>query len=90
MAVQGERPVEREKEEINMLHFKSCPKCITGTIEHNYDTHGAFAQCLNCGFMRDLPDGVRDAELTKLLAVWRSSIAAIAQEGEPVSVDAVA
>ena len=37
-----------------------------------------------------LPDGVRDAELIKLLAGWRVNLASIAQEGEPVSVDAVA
>ena len=73
-----------------MLHFKTCPKCITGTVEHNYDTHGAFAQCLNCGFMRDLPDGVGDAELKKLLTAWRSSATAAAQEADLVSVDAVA
>lgn len=69
-----------------MLHFKSCPKCVTGTVEHNNDSHGAYAQCLNCGFMRDLSDEVSDAELKMLLAAWRNGVPAI----EPESVDAVA
>jgi len=54
-----------------MLHFKACPKCVTGTVEHNRDSHGTYVQCLNCGFMRDLTDGISGLELTQLLAVWR-------------------
>lgn len=73
-----------------MLHFKSCPKCVTGTVEHNNDSHGAYAQCLNCGFMRDLPDGVGDLQLKKLLAAWQINLVPVALEDEPVSVDAVA
>ncbi|MCZ6539090.1 MAG: hypothetical protein O6922_04615 [Chloroflexi bacterium] len=69
-----------------MLHFKSCPKCVTGTVEHNNDSHGAYAQCLNCGFMRDLSDGLSDRELTRLLAAWRNDLPAVTAE----SVDAVA
>ena len=69
-----------------MLHFKSCPKCVTGTVEQNDDSHGAYAQCLNCGFMRDLTDAVSDSELKMLLATWRNGIPAV----EPDSVDAVA
>ena len=69
-----------------MLHFKSCPKCVTGTIEHNSDSHGIYAQCLNCGFMRDLADGISGSELTRLLVVWRNDMTAV----EPESADAVA
>ncbi len=69
-----------------MLFFKSCPKCITGTVEHNFDAHGEYAQCLNCGFMRDLPEGASDPELNKFLAVWRNDLLAV----EPESADAVA
>ena len=69
-----------------MLYFKSCPKCITGTVEHNHDSHGAYAQCLNCGFMRDLSDGVSGTELNGLLAAWRNDLLAV----EPESADAVA
>ena len=69
-----------------MLHFKSCPKCVTGTVEHNRDSHGTYVQCLNCGFMRDLTDGISGLELTQLLAVWRNDFAAV----EPESADAVA
>jgi len=61
-------------ERIPMLYFKSCPKCVTGTVEHNYDTHGEFAQCLNCGFMRDLPDGASAKSFNQLLASWRNEL----------------
>ncbi len=69
-----------------MLYFKSCPKCVTGTVEHNNDSHGAYAQCLNCGFMRDLPDGLSSSELKRHLAAWRADRVAV----EPESVEAVA
>ena len=69
-----------------MLYFRSCPKCVTGTVEHNNDSHGAYAQCLNCGFMRDLSDGVTGTELKRLLAAWRNGFVTV----EPESADAVA
>lgn len=75
-----------------MLHFKSCPKCATGTVEHNSDSHGAYAQCLNCGFMRDLSDGISDSELSRLLALWQKKLVPVSPELEPElrSADAVA
>ena len=75
-----------------MLHFKSCPKCVTGTVEHNHDSHGVYAQCLNCGFMRDLSDGISDSELSSLLALWRKNLVPVSPElePEPRSADAVA
>ena len=39
-----------------MLYFRACPRCRTGTVEHSNDAYGGYLQCLNCGFMRDLPD----------------------------------
>ena len=69
-----------------MLYFKSCPKCVTGTVEHNNDSHGAYAQCLNCGFMRDLPDGLSNSDLKRQLVAWRADRVA----AEPESVEAVA
>lgn len=41
-----------------MLYFRACPRCRTGTVEHSDDAYGNYLQCLNCGFMRDLPDEV--------------------------------
>lgn len=70
----------------NMLHFKSCPKCVTGTVEHNDDAHGEYAQCLNCGFMRDVPSGISDPRLGKLLTSWRKELSS----SEHQSADAVA
>ena len=40
-----------------MLYFKSCPKCGTGTIEHNSDSWGQYLQCLMCGYQRDFEPG---------------------------------
>ena len=56
--------------EYQMLHFKSCPKCTTGTIENNSDAHGAYLQCLNCGFMRDVAKDSSAQALKTLLAKW--------------------
>ena len=66
-----------------MLYFKSCPKCSTGTIEHNFDTHGAFLQCLNCGFMRDVADDLSKRNVEKTLAGWRKQL--VAPETESAS-----
>ena len=33
-----------------MLYFRSCPRCITGTVELASDSYGAYLDCLNCGF----------------------------------------
>ena len=62
-----------------MLYFKACPKCVTGTVEHNSDSHGEFTQCLNCGFMRDTPDGVSVPAVKKLLAGWRDDAQTLEQ-----------
>ena len=40
-----------------MLYFKSCPKCKTGTVEHTNDLFTQYVQCLNCGLLRDVPEG---------------------------------
>jgi polyferredoxin len=57
-----------------MLHFKSCPKCTTGTIEHNFDAHGSYLQCLNCGFMRDVADDIPTRTVKPLLARWQKEL----------------
>jgi hypothetical protein len=65
-----------------MLHFKSCPKCTTGTIEKNFDAHGSYLQCLNCGFMRDVDEAAPDKAVKSMLARWRKELHAAAAEGE--------
>ena len=55
-----------------MLHFKACPKCFTGTVEHNFDPHGEYAECLNCGYMRDIPEENTASNIGNVLAVWRA------------------
>jgi hypothetical protein len=58
-----------------MLYFRACPKCQTGTIEHNNDPFTEYLQCLNCGFMRDMPDG---ADAVTSLAEIRTQFEAAA------------
>jgi hypothetical protein len=57
-----------------MLHFKSCPKCTTGTIENNSDAHGSYLQCLNCGFMRDVAKDSSSQAVKALLATWHKEL----------------
>lgn len=52
-----------------MLYFKACPKCQTGTIEHNRDPWSEYLQCLNCGLMRDVPEGMNAVQALKNLHV---------------------
>ena len=59
-----------------MLYFKSCPKCATGTVEHNSDAWGQYLQCLMCGFQRDFEPGV--SATAELAAAHRQRSAALA------------
>lgn len=36
-----------------MLHFKGCPRC-KGELYMDRDGYGAYLNCLQCGFYRDL------------------------------------
>ncbi len=38
-----------------MLYLNSCPRCSTGDVELASDSYGAFFQCLQCGWVLDLP-----------------------------------
>ena len=40
--------------EITTMKLKSCPRC-RGDIRITSDMYGAFKQCLQCGFIKDLP-----------------------------------
>jgi Zn ribbon nucleic-acid-binding protein len=66
-----------------MLHFKSCPKCTSGTIENNSDAHGNYLQCLNCGFMRDVPKDISSRSTKAMLAAWRKELHAV--ESDPAT-----
>lgn len=66
----------------NMLHFKSCPKCTTGTIEKNHDAHGSYVQCLNCGFMRDIEKGTSARAVKSMLAGWHKELHTAKTEAE--------
>jgi ssDNA-binding Zn-finger/Zn-ribbon topoisomerase 1 len=41
-----------------MLKFKSCPKC-RGDILLDRDEWGWYEQCIQCGYLRDVPGVVR-------------------------------
>lgn len=38
-----------------MLKLKACPRCA-GDMLANRDLYGNYAECLQCGYMCDLPD----------------------------------
>ncbi len=38
-----------------MLQLKACPRC-RGDLHTNRDLYGNYTQCLQCGYMRDIPD----------------------------------
>lgn len=57
-----------------MLHFRSCPKCTKGTVEHNNDPHGGYLQCINCGFMRDVADSTSKEDAESMLSKWRKEL----------------
>jgi hypothetical protein len=64
-----------------MLYFKSCPRCLTGTVEHSNDLYSEYIQCLMCGFMHDVPDGSNViAELRRLHVAARAAKAAAEAE----------
>ncbi len=66
-----------DEEIIEMLYFKACPKCQTGTIEHNRDPWSEYLQCLNCGLMRDVRDGLTAVQALKDLHVeFKAQLAA--------------
>ena len=38
-----------------MLDLKACPRCA-GDLQKNRDLYGNYVECLQCGFMKDLPE----------------------------------
>ncbi len=43
-----------------MLKLKGCPRC-QGTLNLTSDMYGRYVNCLQCGFIRDLPDTLPQA-----------------------------
>jgi Zn ribbon nucleic-acid-binding protein len=37
-----------------VILFKSCPKCGTGDLVRTSDLFGAYVECVQCGFTRDI------------------------------------
>ena len=73
-----------DEETIKMLYFRACPKCQTGTVEHNRDPFTEYLQCLNCGLMRDVPDDTDAATALAQLHI-EFKAAAAAEESELAS-----
>jgi DNA-directed RNA polymerase subunit M/transcription elongation factor TFIIS len=40
---------------MKMIRFKACPKC-RGDIHVAEDIHGKYLSCLQCGYLKDLPN----------------------------------
>ena len=38
-----------------MLELKACPRCA-GDLHKNRDLYGNYVSCLQCGYMKDLPE----------------------------------
>ena len=38
-----------------MFHLKGCPKC-KGDLEVRSDRYGSLQRCLQCGWVKDIPD----------------------------------
>ena len=38
-----------------MMYLKECPKCH-GDLNTGEDIHGRYVSCLQCGYLRDLPE----------------------------------
>lgn len=59
-----------------LLYLKSCPRCH-GDLHHDRDHYGAYLQCVQCGFVCDLPDGTRPvAALAEEAPCWQKLLLA--------------
>ena len=38
-----------------MLELRACPRC-EGDLHTNRDMYGSYKQCIQCGYMRDIPN----------------------------------
>ena len=54
--------------EIEMLFFKSCTKCSTGTVELRSGLDGYEMKCLNCGFENPVSSGFAVMESDRTVA----------------------
>ncbi|MBI4200017.1 MAG: hypothetical protein HY535_06060 [Chloroflexi bacterium] len=41
-----------------MLDFKGCPRC-GGDLHLSRDQYGSYKECLQCGYVEDVPDRVK-------------------------------
>lgn len=53
-----------------MLRLKACPRC-RGDMHDNRDEYGIYAECLQCGYMRDLEDAKRLSRLLEFASSER-------------------
>ena len=51
------------------LMFKACPRCLDGDVYRDRDAYGEYLDCIQCGWMLDLPRNDRVEE-------WRRTAAA--------------
>ena len=56
-----------------MLFFKSCPRC-RGDLQENQDIYGEYKECLQCGYMLDIPR--EDQKRAEIAALERKDILA--------------
>ena len=51
-----------------MMYSKECPKCH-GDLYLGEDIHGQYVSCIQCGYLRDLPVEVAQAQTWETFAI---------------------
>ena len=57
-----------------MLELRACPRC-KGDLHTNRDMYGSYRQCLQCGYMHDIPNTDRILRSLKLADFNKKKVA---------------
>ena len=57
-----------------MLELKACPRC-KGDLHTNRDMYGSYKQCIQCGYMNDIPNTDRILRSLKLADFNKKKVA---------------
>ncbi|HUT68855.1 MAG TPA: hypothetical protein VMW86_09975 [Dehalococcoidales bacterium] len=47
------------------LKIEGCPRCKKGAVGIDKDMYGWYEYCIQCGYIRDLPDVIEPASLKR-------------------------
>ena len=51
-----------------MMYLKQCPKCH-GDLVLGEDIHGQYISCIQCGYLRDLPEMVGQTPVSETFVI---------------------